>query len=199
MFEDHCPKKLDFRDTKSTKTCCLLFSALGCASFEVLKYLISYSLWGVGKKGERCREKVILSTIISKCYPATNRPEDLAKVGKGAPAALEGVGVPARHLLGGPCGCRSDRDWGEGEECPPARPSRESCWAQALLGPVTTPVQCLWGGCRWVCSPPVPGGWASEGRSHLSKVLGPREGKGHPRDGQCVGTMGRWRPLHRDK
>lgn len=56
----------------------------------------------MGKKGEKCREKVILSTIISKCYPATNKPEDLAKVGKGAPTALEGVGVPARHLLGGP-------------------------------------------------------------------------------------------------
>lgn len=29
-----------------------------------------------------------------KCYPATKKPEDLAEAGQGAPATLEGAGVP---------------------------------------------------------------------------------------------------------
>lgn len=103
--------------------------------------------------------------------------------------------------MGRACGCRSDRSWGGGRY-PPVLPSGQTLppgdvpsLPCELLGPgLSRAVNCHpLVSVGQVCSVHVPGSWASEGMTHLSRVLGPQEGKGTiPEMGQirtpCMGA-----------
>ena len=89
-FKDHCPKSLDFWDKDPQRPALSSSLPWGVPSLRHQRTL-SATCSGGSKERGKGREKVLPSTIISKCYPATYKPEDQEKVGKGAPEALKGL------------------------------------------------------------------------------------------------------------